>query len=66
MGTPFMAYFTMYFQETSNDFSVLLIEDFVLKHKVIFFSLLCGKGDTVFLYQKLCSEIIHLYADDLF
>jgi len=46
---------------------VLVKEDFVLKRKVIFFffCLLSGKGDTVFLYQRLCLEIIHLYAGDL-
>lgn len=42
------------------------MEDFVLKHKVIIFFLLSGKGDMVFLDQKLYFEIIHLYAGDLF
>lgn len=53
MGTPVVASFTMYFQDTSNDLQVLVMADFVLKHEVIFFflPLLSGKGGTT--YHKL-------------
>lgn len=66
MGTPVVAYFTVYFQGTSNGLQMLVMAYFVLKHKVIIFflPLLSEKGGTV--YHKLGFEIISLYGGDLF
>lgn len=52
MVTPFRAYLDMYFQDTDDDFLVVVMEDDVLKLEVIFPPLLSKNRHSVFPHHR--------------